>query len=122
MLGEHRLFEERCVARKLRGNRRCRAAQRAAQHRGQACQLLARDRLVERDADARVTDASQVEALRQRLLHQRIGIRGLDRDRVEERVVQHAMAALPRRIGQHPRLQIDAPAMRFSPSGPCHTA
>ncbi len=90
----------------------------SAQHGREPLQFLARHRLVERDADARVADAPQVEALRQRGLHQRIGACGLDRDRVEERVVHHAMAALSRRIGQQPRLQVHPPRDALQPFGP----
>ena len=107
VLVEHSLFEERRVARQarrdggptVRGGRSDALARRLPQagevdQRCQSRQLVARHRLVQRDADARVADAPQVEALRQCCLHQRIGTRRLDRDRVEERVV-HARDGRP---------------------------
>ena len=115
VLVEHRLLEERRVACKLRRDRRRRTAQVTAQHGCEPHQFLAGHRLIERDADACVADPSQVEALRQRRPHQRIGACGLDHDGVEEHVVHQAMATPRRRIGQQSRLQVHPPRDALQP-------
>ena len=126
VLVEHRLLEERRVARQLR---RDATAARAAPARRRSTR--GEPRPVPRASPSRRARcrracrsiAPQVEALRQRRPHQRIGAsRSRSRScRRTRRAAGDGRRAAPHRPAAAPAGS-PAAAMRFSPSGPCHTA
>ena len=102
-----------------------RPARRRLGRSASARQVVARHRLVERDADARRRHAAQVEAARQRRRRSapRRASPASMRDGVEEGLVpqREAGRAAPHRPAAAPAA-FTRRAMRVSPSGPCQTA
>ena len=123
MLVEDRLLQERRPTQQTpAGMRRTAPAELGTQQAGQRLQVIARDGFVQRDADAGVVDAPEIEASLRRARDQRRRVAASttivsknDSWRTAARPAMRASASI-RACSDTRR------AMRRSPSGPCQTA